>query len=219
MVNDTQSIQRRAHLFLGTELTRQLDSAKADFGEATRTGTVRRLVEFHREYRVAKDGILPVTAKMMVDDRPALITGSSGAGKSRTIRELIKDWPGPVFALDVKGVDYDFERLDLGRISSYDWASAADARRLRFAPSAEISAQAESEAVLQLLSLVMLQSGKPLRNWTVILEEGQRFAKNSSFKVILSEGRVFCRKILIASQASRPFKETVPVYLPMVLSH
>ncbi len=198
-----------------SRLVEQLDGLKEELGTSSRTSTIRRLVVHYKESSKSREGLPVATASIMTDDRPALITGSSGAGKTTTIKALLDGWAGPVFALDVKGVDYvDFEKLDLGKVSSYEWASVDGPTRLRFTPTTELSAQGESEAILQLLALILHQDGHPLKSWVLILEEGQRFAKNSNFKEILSEGRVFCRKILIASQLSRPFRELVPVYVP-----
>lgn len=233
---DTRTRDRKNLGVAQPGLVRKLDSLKRDFDEKSRTGVIKRLVD---EYQASEDvrdqlrklqedvkalvdksnskeGLPIATSKIMEGDRPALITGSSGAGKTRTIKALLDGWAGPVFALDVKANDYgDFERVDLGKVSGYAWASAADSQRLRFAATSEISSQAECEAVLQLIALAMRQESSPLKRWVVILEEGQRFTKNAPFKEILSEGRVFCRKLLIGSQLSRPFRELVPIYAPM----
>src|SRR5580704_15198110 len=54
--------------------------------------------------------------------RPAIITGSSGSGKSSTVRELLAKWPGNVFAVDVAGVDYpELEPVDLGKFFGTKW--------------------------------------------------------------------------------------------------
>lgn len=123
-----------------------------------------------------------------------------------------------VFVLDVKGVDYPgFENVDLGRITSYPWSQEASPKHLRFVPTTELSAQGESEAVLQLLTIVLHQEGSTLKRRILVLEEGQRFSKNTNFREIISEGLVFTKKILVCSQQARSFKESVQVYSPMAL--
>jgi len=235
----------RSDIKADSGLVQELDDLKGELGTSSRTSTIRqlleeyrrllleheedlegsrlqadlikKLVELKREFeKSSREGLPVASSRLMKGDRPALITGTTGAGKTRTIKTLLDGWAGPVFALDVKGVDFpDFETLDLGKVSSYPWASTEGAKKLRFTPTTELSAQGESEAVLQLLALVMRSEGHPLRKWVIVLEEGQRFTKNLPFKEILSEGRVFCRKLLIGSQLSRPFKELLPIYAPM----
>lgn len=81
-------------------------------------------------------------------------------------------------------------------------------------PQSPFRASSWMEPWPQLLALMLHQEGRP-KSWTLVFEEGQRYTKDANFKEILSEGRVFARKILVSSQLARPFKELVPVYAAM----
>jgi len=201
----------RSDIKADSELVQELDDLKGELGTSSRTSTIRQLLVHYQESLKSREGLRPVSPAIMKDDRPALVTGTSGSGKTTAVKELLKTWSGPIFVLDVSGEYSEYSKVDLGKLSGNDWSQGG---RLRFVPTTEISSQAESEAALQLLNLMIHSQGEPLKSWCIVLEEGQRFLKNTSFKLIIGEARKFTGKILVASQNWRPLKDSVDVFAP-----
>ncbi len=53
-------------------------------------------------------------AQVFRDNRPVVLTGQSGAGKSTTVKELIREWKGNVFLMDVRDECKELSQIDLG---------------------------------------------------------------------------------------------------------
>lgn len=208
----------RNHIFLPTSVTERLDSLKSEFDATSRPEVIRHLLLEHVEKRLAKDLLVPAQVEaLMQDDRPALITGVSGAGKTCTLKRCLEMWPGPALVVDVSNqyvVDASFTeelpKIAMG-LSSHDWAAG---NRVRFVPASAISSVVECGSVFAQLNLLLKEERRPLEKYLLILEEGQEFVTNKDFNTIVSEGRHYVGKMLIASQKWRSFKDLVGCYLP-----
>jgi hypothetical protein len=72
-------------------------------------------------------------AQVFRDNRPVVLTGQSGAGKTTTVKELLKAWKGNVFLMDVRDEYKELNQIDLGRFFPLKWER--ENQRVRFVPS------------------------------------------------------------------------------------
>ena len=203
----------RSDIKADSALVAELDSLKGELGTISRTMTIRRLLQEHEAHkREGKKGELPqISSAVMNDSTPVILAGPTGAGKTFQIRRLLEGYQGNIFALDVSGEYPDLQGVDIGRFFSYPWA---DGGRIRVVPTNELSATVEAESILQQLVVLMRQEARPLAKWTIIVEEGDRFARNPNLRILLGEGRKFTSKVFVAIQRWNTFKDIAPAYRP-----
>lgn len=222
MTTEPTGKERRTSIALSKETRDKLNALRAELGfksitalfnyavlELTREGLIPPVAYsvIFGERTEIKDGV-PVK---VTDTRPAIITGSSGAGKTTAVRELLSQWKGPVFILDVTDEYPDFRKVDLGRIFSMDWAKAAG--RFRFVPNKNVEAsKGEASAIFGHLNY--LKSAGALSDWAIVIEEGHRFSQDPNLRALLIEGRKFCRKVLLVTTDWEVFRGIAKVYKP-----
>ena len=145
------------------------------------------------------------------DARPVILTGESGSGKTTTIRNLLKQYEGNAFILDVSNEYVEFERLDLGRLFSLKWTKPG--QRVRFVTDSnpDIS-KVEAATIFPRLAYEMHAGG--LKDWLLIFEEGHRFSQDAGLRALLIEARKFTRKLILVTTDWRLYEGTAKVFKP-----
>jgi len=171
-----------------------------------------------------RDMALPATTELIfIDDRPTVLTGQSGSGKTLyTKTRLLPSIKAPVFILDVVGEYTGIRKITLSDLFSLKWQKADESTRIRFVPNNNtLLADSEVTMLFDRLNVVKKEGFQPnvvpsgqLSKWVIITEESHRLLRSSQFTDFLSESRKFCRKILVISNNTGPFRETARILLP-----
>lgn len=158
---------------------------------------------------VTKGGAIPPAdfEHVFKDNRPVIITGESGSGKTSTIKSLLQRWEGSVFVFDVTGEKFneyaDFEKLDLGDFFALKWDKGI--RRVRFIPNSNVQiSQAEASTIFSHLNFI--KNGGILHDWVIVVEEGHRFSNDPNLRALLIEARKFVRKMMIVTTDWRVYE-------------
>lgn len=169
--------------------------------------TLGQVVDFLVEGR--RENVLPASFDLVFcDDRPICLTGPSGSGKSCFVKsKLLPSVTGPVFLVDLASEYHQLRRVDLSSFFQVRWQQADETTRIRLTPNSNPAiAQAELRMVFDRLATVKTTEHSPekfpsgaLSRWTLIIEEGHRLARETSFTDFLQESRKFLRKLVIIS--------------------
>ncbi len=180
---------------------RRLRALKVKLGIETMDDVVSFLINV-----VEREGVIPLasyeTAFAQPGSRPIIITGESGSGKTTAVKALLAEHfrlnpQANAFVLDVSGEYSDFAQIDLGQFFSYEWGSAKG-QRIRFIPNTNVDIS-KSEAATIFSHLNFIKNSGALRNWVIVVEEGHRFAADSSLRALLIEARKFIEKLILVT--------------------
>lgn len=147
-----------------------------------------------------------------LETRPVIITGESGEGKTTTVKQLLSEFSGNVFLLDVSDEYRDFKRLDCpGGVYSVNWSKPD--QKVRLVPNKEVEiSKIEASMIFAKLNFE-LHSGS-LKDWCLVIEEGHRFAQDLQLRALLTEARKFCRKVLLVTTDWRVYEGIAKVFKP-----
>lgn len=152
------------------------------------------------EYRVIFDRL---------ETRPVIITGESGEGKTTTVKQLLSEFSGDVFLLDVSDEYTDFKRVDLSEFYGVKWSKPG--QRIRLVPNKEVEiSKIEASMIFAKLNFE-LHSGA-LRDWCIVIEEGHRFAQDVQLRALLTEARKFCRKVILVTTDWKVYEGIAKVF-------
>jgi hypothetical protein len=152
--------------------------------------------------------ILPASLKLLFhDDRPVCLSGPSGSGKSLFLKLVLPSTPGPLFLVDLADEHKSLKRVSVGDFFEIKWAREDPGRRLKFVPSGNLDvSKGELRTIFSHLNMLKLDQHSPdrfpsgvLANWTVIIEEAHRIAREPAFQNFLAESRKFTKKILVVA--------------------
>lgn len=145
------------------------------------------------------------------DTKPVILTGESGAGKTTTIRNLLKEYRGNAFILDVSNEYKEFDQLDLGKIFSLRWSREGQKVRFVTDPNPDIS-KVEAATIFPRLAFEM-HAGS-LKEWLIVIEEGHRFGQDQGLRAFLTEARKFTRKVILVTTDWRLYEGIAKVFKP-----
>jgi hypothetical protein len=158
------------------------------------------------------DAIPPASyAQVFRDNRPVVLTEQSGAGKTTTMKELLTNWKGNVFLMDVRDEYRELSQIDLGRFFSLRWEG--ENQRARFVPSPNREAS-RGEGTAIFAHLIFVMGSGALKDWTVIIEEGHRFEGDANLRGLLIEARKFVRKVIVITTDWRVYGDIAKVFKP-----
>lgn len=164
-----------------------------------------------------KGGAIPPAdfERVFKDNRPVIITGESGSGKTTTVREMLKRWDGSVFVLDVTGEkknEYpEYRKLDLGRFFALEWERGI--QKVRFIPNSNVQiSQAEAATIFSHLNFV--KNSGVLQSWVLVIEEGHRFKDDANLRALLIEARKFVRKLILVTTDWKVYEGITKVFKP-----
>lgn len=163
---------------------------------------------------LTKEGLIPPADSVIFEKlgtRPVVITGESGAGKTTAVRELLSEWDGSAFILDVTNEYPDFRKVDLGAVFGADWDKPH--QRIRFVSNPNVEAsRGEASAIFGQLNY--LKNSGALKDWVIVVEEGHRFIHDANLRALLIEGRKFARKVILVTTDYRDFGGIAKTFKP-----
>jgi hypothetical protein len=143
--------------------------------------------------------------------RPCIITGQSGAGKTTCVKDLLSQFGGNVFILDVSGEYTEFKDVDLGKFFSVNWRR--EGLRIRFVPNSNVEiSRAEAATIFSHLNFV--KNSGALKDWCLVVEEGHRFGTDPNLRALLIEARKFVRKLILVTTDWSQFEGVCPSFKP-----
>lgn len=146
-----------------------------------------------------------------LETRPVIITGESGEGKTTTVRQLLSEFSGNVFLLDVSDEYPDFKKVDLAAFYSVNWSKPG--QKIRLVPNKEVEiSKIEASMIFAKLNFE-LHSGS-LKDWCIVIEEGHRFAQDLQLRALLTEARKFCRKVLLVTTDWKVYEGIAKTFKP-----
>jgi len=154
------------------------------------------------EYLNRTEGFPEATPELVMKDAvPIILTGVPASGKTTFLREeLIPKINSAVFVLDVHNEYPNLDPIQLGEFFSLKFKRVN--KKLRLVPSTNVDvSKSEGDSIFR--HLIMFQ--KELKNWTVIIEEGHRFADSPFLKSLIAEARKHLRKIIVVSHQVEPY--------------
>jgi len=199
---------RTTSLKLMREVRDKLRALKKELGFANYNALLNYMA-----LEVTREGAVPPASYEQVfkDNRPVVLTGQSGAGKTTTMKALLSEWTGNVFLLDVRDEYKEFAEVDLGKFFSLKWER--ENQRIRFVPNANKEAsQGEASAIFSHLIFVMGTGA--LKSWVIVTEEAHRFGQDLNLRTLLIEARKFTRKLLIVTTDWRQYADIAQVFKP-----
>lgn len=166
---------------------------------------------------ITKGGAIPPADydRVFADNRPVIITGESGSGKTTTVKQMLERWQGSVLVFDVTGEKFneysDYQKLDLGEFFALKWDKGV--HRVRFIPNSNVQiSQAEASTVFSHLNFI--KNSGALNNWVLVVEEGHRFSQDSNLRALLIEARKFTKKLVLITTDWRTYEGIAKVYKP-----
>ncbi len=181
-----------------------LSRLEKETGLRSHNETLAYLIENSRRENL----ILPATLKFLFhDDRPVCLSGPSGCGKSLFLKTALPNIAGPLFLVDLADEHRGLKKITLGDFFGVKWAEAGGSTRIKFVPSANLDvSRGELRTIFSHLNMVKMEDHSPerfpsgvLSDWTIIIEEAHRLAREEAFRNFLAEGRKFARKILVVA--------------------
>jgi len=150
----------------------------------------------------------PSVENLMRDSVPVILTGIPGSGKTTFLREqVIPHVNSTVFVLDVQDEYPMLRKVNLGEFFSLDFATVD--RKLRYVPTSNVDvSKGEADSIFR--HLIMFQ--KDLKEWTIIVEEGHRFAESPFLKSLMAEARKRMRKMVVVSHQVEPYEGLGIIY-------
>jgi hypothetical protein len=164
---------------------------------------------------ITREGAIPPASYDQVFEklgsRPCIITGQSGAGKTTCVKDLLSQFGGNVFILDVSGEYTEFKDVDLGKFFSVNWGR--EGLRIRFVPNSNVEiSRAEAATIFSHLNFV--KNSGALKDWCLVVEEGHRFGTDPNFRALLIEARKFVRKLILVTTDWRQFGDIAKAFKP-----
>lgn len=197
-------------MVISPELLQKIKHLKKELGFSTYNALLNYAV-----LELTSEGLIPPaeyeSVFVKLGTRPALITGRSGDGKTTVVKELLSQFQGNVFLLDVNDEYKDLRQLDLGEFFGLKWGKPD--QRVRFVSHAntEIS-KAEAATIFSHLNYV--KNGGELKDWTIVIEEAHRFSADVNLRALLIEARKFVRKLLLVTTDWRVYEGIARVFKP-----
>ncbi len=186
-----------------------LSRIESETGLRSHNETLTYMIENSRR----ENAVLPANIKLIFhDDRPICLTGPSGTGKSLFLKRVLPSIPGPLFLVDLADEHVGLKKVGVGEFFEIKWARADSDTRLKFVPSSNLDvSRGELRTIFSHLNMLKMDGHSPekfpsglLSPWTLVVEEGHRLVRETSFLNFLAEGRKFTRKIIVvASDPSR----------------
>jgi hypothetical protein len=191
-------------------LRERLKALKKELGFSTYNALFNyTILEITREGAVPPASYDQVFEKL--GSRPCLITGQSGAGKTTCVKDLLSQFGGNVFVLDVSGEYNEFKDVDLGGFFALKWERPDQKVRFSPNPNVEIS-KAEAATIFSHLNFV--KNSGALKNWCLVVEEGHRFGSDPNLRALLIEARKFVRKMILVTTDWRQFGDIAKAFKP-----
>jgi hypothetical protein len=167
---------------------------------------------------ITKGGAIPPAdyERVFKDNRPVIITGESGSGKTTTVKAMLGRWAENVFIFDVTGEKFneysEYQKLGLGEFFALKWDKSI--HRVRFIPNSNVQiSQAEAATIFSHLNFI--KNSGALKNWVLIVEEGHRFSQDANLRALLIEARKFVRKLILITTDWRVYEGIAKVYKPL----
>jgi Type IV secretion-system coupling protein DNA-binding domain len=167
---------------------------------------------------ITKGGAIPPADydKVFKDNRPVIITGESGSGKTTTVKQMLERWEGSALIFDVTGEKFneysDYQKLDLGAFFALKWDKGI--HRVRFIPNSNVQiSQAEAATIFSHLNFI--KNSGTLKDWVLVIEEGHRFGQDANMRALLIEARKFVRKLILITTDWRTYEGIAKVYKPL----
>lgn len=179
-----------------------LSRIESETGLRSHNETITHVIENSRRENV----ILPASLKLVFhDDRPICLSGPSGSGKSLWLKRVLPNITGPLFLVDLADEHQELKKVGVGDFFEIKWAKANAETRLKFVPSSNLDvSKGELRTIFSHLNMLKMEGHSPekfpsgvLSNWTIIVEEAHRLARDAAFQNFLTEGRKFTKKIVI----------------------
>jgi len=107
-------------------------------------------------------------------------------------------------------IDVHDEYGDIGfkdvkeRVFAMDWR-AYKAAKLRYVPNSNVETSRTQVHIL-LANLNQIKPSGALRNWTIVIEEAERFATDPDMRSFINEAGKFLRKLIIVTSDWRAFE-------------
>ncbi|MGD0318941.1 MAG: hypothetical protein ABSB56_04535 [Nitrososphaerales archaeon] len=205
---DNQRVVRFTSLKLMAEVRDKLRLLKKELGFAN----YNALLNYMALELTKGEAIPPASyAQVFRDNRPVVLTGQSGAGKTTTVKELLKGWKGNVFLIDVRDEYRELSQIDLGKFFSLRWERQN--QRIRFVPSPNREAS-RGEGTAIFAHLIFVMGSGALKDWAVIIEEGHRFEGDANLRGLLIEARKFVRKVIVVTTDWRVYGDVARIFKP-----
>jgi replication-associated recombination protein RarA len=146
------------------------------------------------------------------ETRPVILTGSSGAGKTTTMKAVLKDIVDyTVLIIDVSNEYSDVEKVGLGEFFSLKYNKN---KQVRFVPNGNVEiSKAEAAAIFAHLNF--LKTGGELKNLVLVVEEAHRFRNDINLRSLVIEARKFIRKLVLVTTDWRDYEGIAPAFRPL----
>ena len=140
---------------------------------------------------------------VMKDAVPVILTGIPGSGKTSFLRgTLVPRINSTVFCLDVHNEYPNLEKINLGEFFSLNFKRVSG-KKFRLVSSSNVDlSKSEADSIFR--HLIMFQ--KELAHWSIIVEEGHRFADSPFLRSLIAESRKFMRKFIVVSHQIEPYE-------------
>jgi hypothetical protein len=148
---------------------------------------------------------------------PVMVTGLPRQGKTSTVKEILRVLTSPrtsfgqihqgenAFVIDVHDEYGDIGFKDVKeRVFAMDWR-AYKAAKLRYVPNPNVETSRTQVHIL-LGNLNQIKPSGALRNWTIVIEEAERFATDPDMRSFINEAGKFLRKLIIVTSDWRAFE-------------
>ena len=211
---DTTSLIRK-EIRIAEQLCEELDTFRKTQKLEGRPSAIQKLLDYWKLNHESYSSSAATFDNIMSEQAPVCIFGLPGQGKSHTLNEFCtaavqKGWN--VLLLDTTG-----ERTsDFGKTLPILEALSFNPRKgfYRIIPESDLPSRVFTvRRFFEYLS--MLQVKGLLREWCVVVDEANEYAKVSEFQNFLMESRKYCKKALVASGNPNLFKHVCKPMKPL----